>query len=249
MRPRAALAKLATLVLLAAALTPACTQGEGTGSVCGSLDVPECWSGPFNLHPDFFAAVPTQPSDALQIRIQSGGDYQAFSDGVAILVDDAGEIRGDPTSSGSPRPSLLGQTLVVGLPVGVTPPGVPLQAVANPTIVHAALYLNKTCRIQNEALYAVDAVTLNPDGTCLSPDGGEPQIHCPGPALVGEDGGIIEANPPDATIADAAAPDASLAVDASLTGADASPALVTGGAEAGTPTASDVAACPAEPGA
>lgn len=250
MRPRAALANLATLTLLVTALAPACTQGEGTGSVCGSLDVPDCWAGPFNLHPDFFAAVPTQPSDALQIRIQNGGDYQAFSDGIAILIDDAGEIRGDPTSSGAARPTLLGTTLVVGLPAGVTPPGVPLQAVANPTIVHAALYLNKTCRIQNEALYAVDAVTLNPDGTCLSPDGSEPQVNCPGPAIVGADGGL-EGNVPDATTLDATVADASLPVDASLTAVDgsATPALVTSGPEGGASVVSDVAACPVEPGA
>lgn len=256
MRPRAAFAHVASLALLATALAPACTQGEGTGSVCGSLAVPDCWGGPFNLHPDFFAAVPTQPSDALQIRIQNGGDFQAFSDGIAILIDDAGEIRGDPSSSGAPRPSLLGTTLVVGLPVGVTAPGVPLQAVANPTIVHAALYLDKTCRIQNNALYAVNAVTLNPDGTCFSPDSGGPQISCPGPAIVSADGGINTSVPdasvdasvvaPDASL-DGSSPDATIATaDASAAGPDASgaPALMTSAVEAGAAGASDTASCP-----
>lgn len=261
MRPRAApLAKVTGLALLVGLLAPACTQGEGTGSVCGSLDVPDCWGGPFNLHPDFFAAVPTQPSDSLQIRIQNGGDFQAFSDGIAILIDDAGEIRGDPTSSGVTRPSLLGQTLVVGLPAGVTAPGVPLQAVANPTIVHAAAYLDKTCRVQNDALYAVSSVTLNPDGTCLSPDGGEPQINCPGPSIVevggGADGSVPDASVSDASLTAGAIGDATVAgSDAALIAADASasPAVATGGnfsgAEGGSSSVSDVAACPADPGA
>jgi len=264
-KPGVAVGRLGTLTLLAVALAPACTQGEGTGSVCGSLDVPDCWAGPFNLHPNFFAAVPTQPQDSLQIRIQNGGDYETFSDGVAILIDDAGEIRGDPTSSGVPRPSLLGQTLVVGLPAGVTAPGVPLEPVTNPTIVHASLYLDKTCRIQNDALYAVAAVTLNPDGTCLSPDGGEPEITCPGPAIASIDGGTetsLAASDAsvaaDATLAAAdasaatSAGDASLAADASLSVPDANapPAVVSasaGAAEAGASFDSDVAACPADP--
>ena len=40
------------------AVAPACSLGGGTGTCSGTLDVPDCWSGPFDLHPDFFAAVP-----------------------------------------------------------------------------------------------------------------------------------------------------------------------------------------------
>jgi hypothetical protein len=155
--------------------------------VSGSLDVPNCWSGPFDLHPDFFAAVPAigpsavqTQNDALEIRIQNGGDLEAFSDGLLILVDDAGLVRGEPDANGMPRPSLLGKSLSVSLPAGVTPPGVPIQAVANPAVVHASLYLERTCRTQNSALYAMDQVTLNPDGTCDRPEGGEIPLSCGG---------------------------------------------------------------------
>src|SRR5580658_9432863 len=149
--PRAALAKLGSLAfaaLVATAVAPGCSQGDGSGSATGTLDVPDCWSGPFDLKPDFFAAIPSNAtdSDSLEIRVQNGGDFENFSDGMAILVDDAGEVRGDPTSDGAPRPSLLGQALVVALSPSVTPPGVPVTPLAHPSIVHASLYLDKTCR-------------------------------------------------------------------------------------------------------
>ncbi len=162
----------------------------------GVLDVPNCWSGPFDLHPDFFAAVPaTAPngvatdSDALEIRIQKGADFEGFSDGLIISIDDAGEVRGDSGPNG-PRPSLLGTPLVVSLPPGVVPPGLPITPVANPRIVHAALYLDSTCRTQNDALYALDAVTVNADGSCSRPDGGDPPLACGAPATANPDGGI-----------------------------------------------------------
>jgi hypothetical protein len=197
-------------VAIFAALAPGCSLGGGHGSVTGTLDVPLCWSGGFDLKPNFFAAVPsmgtgTTPtsSDAVQIRIQNGGDFEAFSDGLSILVDDAGEVRGDPDALGNPRPSLLGKTLIVSLPPGVTPPGVPIMVNATPSIVHATLYLQKTCRTQNVALYAVDAVSLEADGTCNRPATGEAPPACGAPAM-GSDGGAL-------TVADAgvasAAPD------------------------------------------
>ncbi len=169
----------------------------------GTLDVPNCWSGEFDLKPTFFAAVPsasgavasgpsqsTIGSDSLQLRIQNGGDFESFSDGLAILVDDAGEVRGDPAADGTPRPSLLNKNLVVALAPGVAPAGVLITPVAQPSIVHATLYLEKTCRTQNIALYALDAVTLNPDGSCARPDGGDPPLPCGAPAVApGPDGG------------------------------------------------------------
>jgi hypothetical protein len=190
---------------LAAALAPACSLGQGTGSASGELNVPDCWSGPFDLHPDFFAAVPgasphntTTPLNTLQIRIQNGGFYETFSDGILILVDDAGEVRGDPVGNQS-RPSLLGQTLVVSLPPSVVPPGVPITPIANPRIVHAALYLDRTCRTQNDALYAMDAVSgVAADGTCAAPEGGgSSSLGCPGPATA-VDGGLVDAGAPEA---------------------------------------------------
>jgi hypothetical protein len=175
------------------------------------------------MHPDFFAAVPgasphypTTSNDALQIRIQNGGDFETFSDGMLILVDDAGEVRGDPAPGGTPRPSLLGQTLVVSLPAGVVPPGVPVTPVAVPRIVHATLYLDRTCRTQNDALYAMDAVSgVDGTGECSRPEGGAFSLTCPGPATVPDSGaegsaggaadGGTDASPGDAS-AEAAPP-------------------------------------------
>jgi hypothetical protein len=197
-------------LLLAAGLAvwvaPGCSLAEGTGVVEGTLDVTDCWSGPFNLQPNFVAAIPSatggiesgvneagSPSDALQLRIQNGGDFESFSDGVAILIDDAGEVRGDPAADGTPRASLLNQNLVVSLPVGVAVSGVPVTPVANPGIVHATLYLQKTCRTQNVALYALSEVSVNPDGTCGRPDGGDPPLNCGSAATLPDtDGGPIQ---------------------------------------------------------
>lgn len=193
-----------SLAALAVTIAPACSLGSGSGSCSGTLDVPDCWSGNFDLHPDFYAAVPgatpeypQTSNDALQIRIQHGGDYETFSDGIIILVDDAGQIRGDPAPDGSPRPSLLGQALVVSLPPSVLPAGVPVTPVASPRIVSAALYLDNTCRTQDDALYALDAVSgVDPDGECRSPEGGEPPLACPSPAtaVTGADGGVASAD-------------------------------------------------------
>jgi hypothetical protein len=180
------------LILLAIAFAPACSQGQGNGSVTGVLNVPDCWSGAFNLHPNFFAAVPStnsigvQATTAVQIRIQNGSDTAGFSDGLLISVDDAGEVLGSPVN-GMSRPSLLGEPLVVSQPVGVTPPGVPVKAQANPPIVHANLYLNHTCSTTNDALYALGAVALGPNGECGGPVAGEPPVACGAPAVA--DGG------------------------------------------------------------
>jgi hypothetical protein len=193
-RGTASLFRLALVATLAAWLAPACSLGAGTGTCTGTLDVPDCWAGPFDLHPDFFAAVPSS-GGALQIRIQNGGDYETFSDGMVILIDDGGQVRGDPANDGSPRPSLLGQSLVVALPPSVVPPGVPVKPVPDPRIVHASLYLERTCRTQNDALYAMDAVSVNADGSCDRPPGGDPPLACPGPATSGDGG--AEAGPGD----------------------------------------------------
>jgi hypothetical protein len=202
----------ALAVALAAWVAPGCSLGEGSGSVTGTLDVPDCWSGGFDLKPTFFAAVPsasgavasgpstsTTGSDALQLRIQNGGDFESFSDGLAILVDDAGEVRGDPTADGTPRPSLLNTNLVVALAPGVAPAGVLITPMAKPSIVHATLYLEKTCRTQNIALYAMDAVTLNPDGSCARPDGGDPPLVCDAPAEVSSPDGGTSTSAADAS--------------------------------------------------
>lgn len=169
-------ARAGLVAVSAAVLAPACSLGSGTGSASGTLNVPDCWEGPYDLHPDFFAAIPSA-NGSMQIRIQHGDDNETFSDGLVILIDDGGAVRGDPTSTGASRPSLLGKSLVVTLPPGVTPPGVPVTPRATPSIVHATLYLDATCRTQNDALYAVDACANNTTPAC------------PGPAATPLDGG------------------------------------------------------------
>jgi hypothetical protein len=161
------------LGLAAAAIAPGCSLPEGQGEVKGSLNIRDCWVGGYDLHPDFFAAVPYR--DSLLIRVQKGGDYEAFSDGLSILVDNVHAVRGD-----APFPSLLGSPLSVALSPENTPPGVPVQAIPSPAMIHAVLYLQQSCRTQNVALYALDNVTLAPDGTCDAPaDGGaDPPIPC-----------------------------------------------------------------------
>src|SRR5262249_39920926 len=134
------------IALLGAAVIPACgSLGDGEGNIFGTLNVPNCWSGEFKLAPDFYAGVPYR--DSLQLRIQHGGDFETFSDGVMILVDNVHTIRGDNNV-----PSLLNQPLKVSLPVGVFPPGVPITADPDPGLVHLTLYLQRTCRTQNVAL-------------------------------------------------------------------------------------------------
>jgi hypothetical protein len=130
--------------LLAAWSGFGCTTGEGEGEVTSDkLYVEECWDDAFNLDPTFFAANPFR--DTLQIRIQRGDDIQEVSDGVAILVNDVAAIRG----------GLLGQPLEVGLPPGVSPPGVPVEVDPDPARVSLALYLHHSCHLENGTVHAV----------------------------------------------------------------------------------------------
>ena len=165
----AALAATASAI----ALVPACSLGEGHGTVTGTLDVADCWSGRFDLAPDFFAGIPYR--DTLELRIQRGSDFQTFSDGIVILVNDVHAIR--PGRG----PGRLGEPLSVSLPPEVTPPGVPVPAIADPAMVTFALYLQRSCRTQNVTLYAAAEALLDPDGTCADvPDGGPLPELCPG---------------------------------------------------------------------
>lgn len=193
---------VAVIAALAAVLAPACSLGDGRGEVSGQLDIPDCWAGDFDLKPDFFAAVPYRNTQ-LVLRIQNGGDYQDFSDGLSILVDDVNLVQ-----------KQLNASLKVALPPSVTPPGVPIKADPNPAFVHASLYLQRTCRVQNVALYAVDTVTLNANGKCSpSLEGGGPSSFETCGALgltdAGPDASAADATVPDASLPDASQPDAS----------------------------------------
>jgi hypothetical protein len=170
----AVVSSLGVFLAVAGASIASCSLAGGNGYVNGAINVTNCWSGPFALQPDFFAAEPYRNTD-LQLRIQKGGDFETFSDGILIQIDDTSIIRGDST-----HPNEYGQPLTVSLPPSVTAPGVPVAANPNPSIVHMALYLQKSCEIQDVALYALDAVTLNAQGNCDPRDGGPAVVTCPG---------------------------------------------------------------------
>lgn len=137
-RPRVAM-------LGSALLAAACSVGQGTGSVTSEeLYVDNCYRGPFNLRPTFFAANPFGGS--LTIRVQRGEQEVSVSDGFAMLVYDVATV----------RQSMLGMPLRLGLPVGVSPLGFPLPEVPDPPGATLTLYLNNSCRGQNAQLSAVD---------------------------------------------------------------------------------------------
>lgn len=132
----------------------ACSVGDGQGSATGTLNVQNCWSGKFDLQPDFFGASPYDRT--LMFRIQRGSDLTNFSDGLSLLVTDAPRVRAE----------LLGKPLTVALPPEVTPPGIPIKPTSDPALVQFSLYLQKSCRPEVPALYAVAEATTNPDGSC-----------------------------------------------------------------------------------
>jgi hypothetical protein len=130
---------------LAAALAGlGCTVGEGRGEVTSErLYVEDCWNGPFDLNPDFFAANPYR-EQSLLIRIQAGDDIEELSDGLVIVVNDLQNLR-----------QRLGQDIEVGVPIGVTPPGVPPTGDPDPAEVSLAIYLHKTCHAQIGTVYSI----------------------------------------------------------------------------------------------
>ena len=173
-RVRASLVSLIVAGTIAM-MMPSCSQGEGSGKVAGTLNVPNCWTGPFELNADFLAGVPYR--EGLQLRIQSGSDFQSFSDGLSILLYDINKVRPDAESGFTGR---YGQPLKVDLPAEVTPPGVPVPAEADPAFNSLTLYLQKSCRTQNVTLHAVEEVSIPSDGTCdVKPmKGADPTVGC-----------------------------------------------------------------------
>lgn len=135
-----------TVVALAGAvaLLAGCSVGEGTGEVTsGKLFVEDCWDGEFDLNPSFFGADPGENN--MFIRLQRGSNLAEKSDGLLIVINDVSAIRGN----------LLGQPIDrVGVPVGVNPPGQPIEP-REPPLVSMTLYLNNTCGTQNAALSSV----------------------------------------------------------------------------------------------
>lgn len=135
------------LTLLGIALSGVgCTVGEGDGAVTSErLVVRDCWDGPFDLGPTFFAANAFS-EDQLSIRVQRGDNNQEVSDGLIVSIRDLQTLRSD--SMGTPVP--------VGVPPGVHSPGAQWPVDAEPTFVSLSLYLHDTCYLQNGALYSID---------------------------------------------------------------------------------------------
>lgn len=130
------------------ALVTSCVSvGEGQGFVQSEqLNAPECWDAAYDLAPNFFAAEPFR--DTMQIRVQRGSDLKEVSDGVTILVTSIEGVR-----------ARLGEPIEVGLPQGVSPPGVPVGCDGAPCperLVNLALYLHQSCHNQNMVLYATE---------------------------------------------------------------------------------------------
>lgn len=118
--------------------------GQGEGQVhSDDLVASECWTGPFDLNPDFFAAVPFR--DTLQIRVQRGSDLQELSDGLQVLIRELAQIRevdiGKPVEVGL-APQLLG-AIAPGIEHGPAPR------------VSMSLGLQYSCPKQNVVLYAL----------------------------------------------------------------------------------------------
>jgi hypothetical protein len=136
--------------VLPSLLTFACNVGEGEGWVkSDQLFIEDCWNGGFDLGPDFFAANASPGSESVTIRVQHGDNIEEVSDGLVVVVKELPKVRG-----------MVGQDIEVGLPPGVSPPGVPIEYVDEPPKVSLALSLHGSCHAQNGTVYSV-AGTIN----------------------------------------------------------------------------------------
>jgi hypothetical protein len=129
-----------------AALSLGCTVGEGDGAVTSDrLIVRDCWDGPFDLGPTFFAANAFS-TDQVSMRVQRGDNNQEVSDGLSVSIRDLQAI----------RKNSLGQAVPVGVPPGVILAGGGTLVKNMDAVVSLSLYLHDTCYLQNGALYSID---------------------------------------------------------------------------------------------
>lgn len=141
------------LVCLLALAPLACTVGEGEGSVRSDhLYMNGCWNGPFDLGPDFFGANPDE-GESLMIRVQRGDNVEDVSDGLAVIVNDLASVRS--AIAAAKAGGADGLDFQVGMPPGVSPPGVPITFNPDPPKVSLALYLHYTCHQQIGTIYAI----------------------------------------------------------------------------------------------
>jgi hypothetical protein len=69
----------------------ACSTGHGEGQLSGKAAVPGCVEGTYSLNPTAFFGQTVE--ELLRIRVQRGSDLEVRSDGVAVLVEDANEVK------------------------------------------------------------------------------------------------------------------------------------------------------------
>ena len=78
---------------LVLSLLAACSVGHGSGELEGTLRIDGCRrEGHYALAPNAFFAQAVE--NLLKIRVQRGGDFEVYSDGVAVLVEDSSALRG-----------------------------------------------------------------------------------------------------------------------------------------------------------
>ncbi len=99
-------------------LAGSCSVGHGDGELRGTLSIPGCRSGEYSLEPSAFFGQAVE--QLLRIRLQRGSDLEVRSDGLAVLVSDANEVKRE----------LLDQDIDVA---------------EDPPRVLVSLYLNESC--------------------------------------------------------------------------------------------------------
>jgi len=116
----------AALACLAVAALPACEVGSGEGEAKGTVQIPACnLDGDYDLDPDYFAAEAFEES--LVIRMQHGGDYLQYADGLVFGVRDR---------------LVVADTLGTAIEIVAPDPG---DRDAEPPLVRASFYLAKSC--------------------------------------------------------------------------------------------------------
>lgn len=126
-----------------ALLLGACSVGVGEGEITGVVEDPICGlSGAYDLGPNFF--VSNAVEGALEIRIQTDGDFEIFEDGIAIGVRDAAAVhalRNQPIELDGQRDSLVTLNFFANDSCPVNEDDVPLHYIAvSGTIRFASIY-------------------------------------------------------------------------------------------------------------
>jgi len=79
------------LAILATGAAGSCSVGHGEGDLSGTLTIPGCHTGGYELGPTAFFGQAIE--QLLRIRVQRGSDLEVRSDGLAVLVADATQLK------------------------------------------------------------------------------------------------------------------------------------------------------------